>query len=79
MTTQSFAKEQLKKHIKALAEEMKLSSNQYSKISNDDLWGWIVSHGKTRFFTELQMKRNRQGLPKMYQSKVESKKSHEED
>ena len=69
MKKQSWYQEKIKKFIKIIAKERGLSPAQYYKISNDDIYDWILSDGKDRYFTHRQVQYNRMGLPKIFRIK----------
>lgn len=56
----------MKKVIREIAEEKKLSKFQYYKIQNWEIWVKIVDLGYDRFISRSRLKQIRQTLPKGY-------------
>ena len=57
--------------LKRMAVEKGYSKNKICKITNYELWNYLLKNNKTKFLTEPSMKTIRKGLPKMYRDEAD--------
>jgi hypothetical protein len=65
----------LKKGIAEIGKSKGFTHKLWYKVSNEELWDWILDNRYDRMFTRVRVKSMRKTLPMMYREKIQSNRS----
>lgn len=65
----------LKKGIAEIGKSKGFTHKLWYKVTNEELWDWILDNRHDRMFTKSKVKFMRKGLPMMYREKIQSDRS----
>jgi len=60
----------IKKAIISIAKDSNLTRKQYYKITNNQIWEWLLNNGHDIYITSNQIPKGRLKLPKTYRTKL---------